>query len=178
MRALGGGAVVVAATAAVVAAASSAAVKPCKPVILSRAEIAQALGLAAKKIETQPAAPEGVPTVAGVSGTDYECDWGLVTSGHIGRGDGRASLFVFASAADAAAWFDARVAGEKPLCRTVAFADAACYQPGKFPAATYPLFQALQGRYVVWIHLIQPRLDLSVLQSLAGAVLARADAAR
>lgn len=162
------------AAAALAGSTTSAAIKPCKPLIISRAEIGHALGLAGAKIETQPASPEGVPTLAGVSGHDYECDWGLVTSGHIGRGDGRASLFVFGSADDAGAWFNARITGERPACRTVAFGDAACYQPGAFPGGTYPLLQVLQGQYVVWVHLIQRRLDLRVLRALAAAVLARA----
>ena len=164
----------VAAAAGLAAVPSGAVIKPCKPMIVSRAEIGHALGLAAAKIETEPASPEGVPTLAGISGRDLECDWGLVTSGHIGRGDGRASLFVFASEEDASTWFTARIASEKPACRPVTFAETACYQPGAFPGATYPLLQALQGRYVVRIHLIQPKLNLHVLQALATAVLTRA----
>ncbi len=113
-------------------AGGEAAVKQCKPAIVMRAEIGKALSIAPVKIETQPASPQGVPAASGIKGKDFECDWGRLSSGHIGLNDGRASLLVFASDTHAGTWFTASVAREKPSCRTVAFADAACVQPGAF----------------------------------------------
>ncbi len=153
----------------------------CKPAILTQADVAKAYGLPSKAIEMTPAAPIGVPTVAGVASKprERECDFDLRTAGHVGPGSGRASLFVFASADDASAWFAAYTAHEKPACKVVAFtgADAACYEPGRAPDGPYPLFQAVQGPYVVWIHLIQRKFDLEQIEALADGVLAHAQAA-
>jgi hypothetical protein len=150
----------------------------CKPPIVTQAEVGKALHLSAALIEMQPAAPSGVPQVPGqpvYKARDLECDWGLVISGHIGIGDGRASLFVFGSDTDAAAWFAAYTANERrPACKPVVFATAACDQVGPFPGGVYPLFQALRGRYVAWIHLIEKKVSLVTLEALANDVFARA----
>jgi len=148
----------------------------CKPGILTQAEVAKALRLPVAEVEMSPASSEGVPQVGGqpvYAGKDRQCDWGLTVNGHIGLGDGRASLYVFGSADDASAWFAAYTAAEtRPACKAVSFplATAACNQVGPFPGGVYPLFQAVQGRYVVWIHLIQKKLNLSTLQALAASV--------
>ena len=149
----------------------------CKPQILTQAQVAKALGFATVKIAMAPASPEGVPQVPGQpvhKAKEFECDWGLATSGHIGLEDGRASLFVFGSAAAATAWFTAYVSHEKPACKPITFAEAACDQIGPFPGGVYPLFQAVRGRNVVWIHLIEKRVKLATLEALANDVLAHA----
>jgi len=56
-------------------------------------------------------------------------------------------------------------------------ADSACYQPGLAGGGTYPLFQVVQDQYAVWIQLIQKKLDLNVLRTLASDVLAHATTA-
>jgi hypothetical protein len=45
---------------------------------------------------------------------------------------------------------------------------------GPARGGTYPLFQVVQDRYVVWMHLIRRKLDLNVLRTLASDVLAHA----
>lgn len=151
----------------------------CKPAILTQAEVAKAYGLPTKALEMSSAARSGVPQVPGgavYTARERECDFDLHTAGHVGIGSGRASLFVFGSADDASAWFAAYTAHEKPACKTVEFAgaDAACYEPGRAPSGAYPLFQAVQGQYVVWIHVIQKKLDLAQVEALATDVFAHA----
>lgn len=183
MKRAAGGTIVALTLCAALAASASAfsTLGRCKPAILTQAEVAKTYGLPTKALEMTPAAPSGVPSVAGVTSKprERECDFDLHTAGHFGVGSGRASLFIFGSPDDASAWFAGYTAHEKPACKTVPFtgADAACYEPGRAPGGTYPLFQAVQGPYIVWIHAIQKKLDLAQLEALATDVLARAPSA-
>jgi hypothetical protein len=149
----------------------------CRPAIVTAAEVAKALGRPVAQIELSPLPTPTLPPVAGqprFRAHGYECDWGLTTNGHIGLGDGRATLFVFASNTDALKWFRAYTARETPPCRKKAFPTAACSEPIAFPGGTFPLFQVVRGPYVAWIHLIQKRFDIGPLKALANDVFAHA----
>ena len=130
--------------------AKHAAGATCKPPIVTRTEVAKAIDRPTVQVELSP-----LPSIGGY-------------------GDGRASLFVFASAPDAKRWFTAYTARETTPCKKKTFAAAACAEVLPYPAGAFPLFQAVQGRYAVWIHVVQKRVDLGALEALAGKVLAHA----
>ena len=152
---------------------------PCKPRIFTTANVGAALRIAAAKLLTVPLPSSPIPTVPGqaqVAGKMYECEWDLVHFNQAGIGEGRVSLLAFATPEDADAWFTAYTAQEKPACKTIGFTATACLAVAQATPGVFPLFQALQGRFVVWIHMKQRKLDPRPLESLALAVLVRARA--
>ena len=149
----------------------------CKPLILTPADVAGALGVPPAQVSMAPVASSGIPPVRGkppFKGKTFECDWSLSAVSQLGFGEGRVSLFVFATAAEASRWFTAYTAGEAPPCKKVSFATTACLEVSPVPSGVFPLFQALQDRIVVWVHMRQRPLDRRVLEALATKVLVRA----
>ena len=151
---------------------------PCKPAMVTIADIASATGFARTNLLTDPHPAGAIPPAAGmptVAGKGYMCDWELVHWNEAGFGEGRVSLFVFASPDDASHWFSAYTAAERPSCKPVSVTTPACVQVSPIsPTSAFPLFQSVQGQYVVWIHMKQRKLSLRTLEVLATKVLSRA----
>jgi hypothetical protein len=151
---------------------------PCKPAIFTTADVSAATGYAVTNLVTVPHPPSGIPPVANaarIAGKTYECDWELVHWGEGGFGEGRVSVFVFASPDDANRWFTAYAAAETPPCKQISFATTtACRQVSRLPNGVFPQLQAVQGQFVVWVHMAQRKFNLRPLEALATKVLARA----
>jgi hypothetical protein len=155
-----------------------AARAPCRPAIFTVADVAAATGYSRPNLRTVPHATGTItpaPGQAAPGGAAMVCDWELVHWNEAGFGEGRVSVFAFASPEDASAWFTAYTSAQTPACKTVAFTTSACIQVSPVPpSGAYPLFEAVQGQYVVSVHMKQRRFNLRPLKALAGRVLARA----
>ena len=135
------------------------------------------MGTPAAKLVLVPLAPTGIPAVSGeppFKGKTFECDWELASGSQTGIGEGRVSLYAFATPEEANSWFTAYVGGEAPPCKKVTFTTAACVEVVRVPGGVFPLFQATQDRFAVWIHAKQRKLNTGPLKTLAARVLARA----
>jgi hypothetical protein len=157
--------------------AGARAARACKPTILTTSDVAAALHVRSATVSTVGVAPSAIPVAPGqgpYTGKTYACDWNLSNVTQMGFGEGRASVLVFATADDASSWFTAYTAAEKPSCKQVSFVVPACRQVVPVPSGVFPLFQAVQGDLVVWIHLRQRPFNLRTLEALATKVLARA----
>ena len=149
----------------------------CKPPIFTSADVAAALGVPTADVSLVPLAASGIPPVRGkpqFRGKTFECDWNLSSAGQSGFGEGRVSIFALTTPAEAKRWFTAYTAEEAPPCKKVSFKTPACVEILPLPYGVFPLFQAIQGRFVVWIHMKQLKLDLRPLEALVRKVFARA----
>ncbi len=169
----------VAMTAAAIVAGSvgAAATRACTPAVVTAPGIAVALHVRRATVSTVGVTASSIPPVQGqgpFAGKVYACDWNLSNVSQMGFGEGRASVLVFTTADDAKSWFTAYTGAESPACKSVSFTVPACRQVVTVPSGVYPLLQAIQGQYVVWIHMRQRPFDLRTLELLATTALARA----
>ena len=149
----------------------------CKPPMFTKADVTATMGIPAAQLVLVPLAPSGIPPVNGeppFKGKTFECDWELASGSQTGIGEGRVSLYAFLTAAEANRWFTAYVGSETPPCKKVTSATPACVEVVRVPGGVYPLFQAIQDRFVVWIHAKQRKLNTRSLKALATKVLVRA----
>lgn len=148
----------------------------CKPPFLTSKDVGAALGAPSSKYGMVPLKSSAIPPVGSepFEGKTFECDFELTAGSQSGFQEGRASLYVFAAPAEAKRWFTASTASDDPRCKKVSFTTTACLQNVSSPPGVFPLFQAVKGSFVVWIHLKQLRLDSRPLKTLASKVLMRA----